>query len=69
MKLFTQIGTRLRLEPCISSLIKKTYYENDIELTFTSTENKEDGFWYLVSDGSEKGWVRGDFVKRKYDDE
>lgn len=69
MKLFTLIGTRLRLEPCISSLITKTYYENDVELTFTSTENREDGFWYHVSDGSNKGWVRLDFLKRTYDDE
>lgn len=69
MKLFTQVGTRLRLEPCISSLITKSYYEKDIELTFSQTENKEDGFWYYVSDGTNKGWVRLDFVKRKYDDQ
>ena len=69
MKLFSIIGTRLRLEPCISSLITKTYYENNIELTFTQTENKEDGFWYYVSDGESKGWVRLDFLKRTYDDQ
>lgn len=69
MKLFTLIGTRLRLEPCISSLITKSYVANDIELIFSKVENKEDGYWYYVSDGTNKGWVRLDFVKRKHDDE
>ena len=67
MKLFTVIGTRLRLEPCISSLITKSYYENDVELKFTLTESKEDGFWYYVTDGENKGWVRLDFLKRLYE--
>lgn len=67
MKLFTVIGTRLRLEPCISSLITKSYYENDVELKFTLTESKEDGFWYYVTDGENKGWVRLDFLKRSYE--
>ena len=69
MRLFTMIGTRLRLEPCISSLITKTYLENTLELTFSSKEEKEDGFWFFVSDGKDKGWVRLDFLKRTYDDE
>ena len=69
MKLFTLLGTRLRLEPCISSLITKTYLENGKELKFTSKEEKEDGFWFLVSDGTDKGWARLDFLKRTYDDE
>ena len=63
MKITTRLGTRLRLEPDISSLIVKTYYQDGIELTQILKSSHEDGMWYYVTDGEKKGWVRFDFIK------
>jgi len=69
MKLYTLIGTRIRLEPCISSLVTKMYVTKDLELKLVAQEKKDDGLWFYISEGNNKGWVRFDFVKRIYDDE
>jgi len=69
MKLYTLIGTRIRLEPCISSLVTKMYVTKDLELKLIAQEKKDDGLWFYISEGNNKGWVRFDFVKRIYDDE
>jgi hypothetical protein len=67
MRIFTVVGTRLRLEPCISSLITKSYVTKDIELQLEKKENNHDGTWYYLSDGEKKGWARFDFVKIMYE--
>ena len=68
MKLYTLVGTRIRLEPCISSLVTKMYVTKDLELKLLSQEKKDDGLWFYVNEGVNKGWVRFDFVKRIYDE-
>jgi len=69
MKLYTLVGTRIRLEPCISSLVTKMYVTKDLELKLIAQEKKDDGLWFYISESNNKGWVRFDFVKRIYDDE
>lgn len=69
MKVYSLIGSRLRLEPCISSLVTKTYITKDVELKLITTESKEDGVWFYVTDDDKKGWIRSDFLKKTYDDE
>ena len=68
MKLYTLVGTRIRLEPCISSLVTKMYVTKYLELKLLSQEKKDDGLWFQVNEGVNKGWVRFDFVKRIYDE-
>jgi hypothetical protein len=71
MKIYTLVGSRMRLEPCISSLIVRTYIKRDIELNQISNQIKEDGLWIFASDSEDgkKGWFRSDFIKKIYDDE
>jgi len=44
------------------------YVTKDLELKLISQEKKDDGLWFYVNEGGNKGWVRFDFVKRIYDE-
>jgi len=64
MKLYTRVGTRVRLKDDLDSPVIKTYLEI-LEMDVLEKRPSESGMWYKVKQAEIEGWVMSKSVNFK----